>query len=124
MSCGLQSFAVREGCTTLNNHSFSGGSWRYIDLPSTLTKWNGFALWENKNQKVIVCRATTPPPVGNTAGNQTSFANVPATCKLYVPQASISLYEAAAGWDRFIGRYLPIEGSWYETHRSLDPNES
>lgn len=124
MSCGLQSFAVREGCTTLNNHSFSGVNWRYVDLPSTLTTWNGFALWNNRNQKAIVCRATTPPTVGNTTGSQRSFDSVPATCKIYVPQVSISLYEAAAGWDRFAGRYLPIEGSWYETHRSLCPYDA
>lgn len=122
-NCGVVSFAVREGCTTANNHSFSSEYLEYIDLPSSFTTWNGFALWQNKNQKVIVCRATTPPTVGNTTGGQKSFDGIPTTCKLYVPQASISLYEAAAGWDRFVGRYMSIEGSWYETHREIDPND-
>lgn len=120
---GIQSFAVREGCTTANNHSFSGSYLEYIDLPSSFTTWNEFALWQNINQKVIVCRATTPPTIGNTTGNQKSFDGIPTTCKIYVPQASISLYEVAAGWDRFAGRFLPIEGSWYETHREIDPND-
>lgn len=122
-SSGITEFVIREGCTTANNHSFSKGPLKYIDIPSTFTTWNGFALWMNTSQKAIVCRATTPPTVGNTTGRQRSFDGVPATCKIYAPQASISLYEAAAGWDRFAGRYLPIEGSWYETHREIDPND-
>lgn len=122
-NAGIQSFAVREGCTTLNNHSLSGQNWRFIDLPSTLTTWNGFAMWQNTNQKAIVSRATTPPSINNTTGSQKSFDGIPTTCKIYVPQASIPLYEAAAGWDRFAGRFLPIEGTWYETHREIDPND-
>lgn len=121
---GLKSFVIREGCTTANNHSFTCYQMEYIDLPSTFTTWNGYALYTNTHQKVIVCRASIPPFIDKTTpGVARSFDRIPETCKVYVPSASISAYEAAAGWDRFAGRYLPIEGSWYETHRSLDPNE-
>jgi hypothetical protein len=121
---GITEFVIREGCTTANNHSFSAGLLKYIDIPSTFTTWNGFVLWSNTHQKVIVCRASIPPFIDKTTpGGARSFDGIPTTCKIYVPSASISAYEAAAGWDRFAGRFLPIEGSWYETHREIDPND-
>ena len=115
----IEEFVVREGCTELNNHTFGGSksALQYLDLPSTLTAWNGYACYLCNKNKVIVCRATTPP-----AGmNANSFNAIPADCKVYVPSASISAYESATGWTKLTGRYVAIEGTWYENHRSLGP---
>ena len=117
---GIESFVVREGCTELNNHSFGGNATlQYLDLPSTLTTWNGYACYNCTKQKVLVCRAATPP----TGLNAYSFLNIASTCKVYVPSASISAYESATGWLKLAGKYVALEGSWYETHREIDPND-
>ena len=105
----ITSFVVKNGCTTINNHSLSGSYFKLIDLPSTLTTWNGWVMYQNTSQEVIICRASTPPTI-----NSSAFSGVPSSCKVYVPSASISSYETATGWSKFAGRYIALEGSIYE----------
>lgn len=60
--------------------------------------------------ETLICRATTPP----TIASNDSFYNLPSTCKVYVPQASLNSYKSAAVWSKLANQYLPIEGSEYE----------
>ena len=123
---GIVSFVIREGCTTANNHSFSTNKMVYIDIPSTFTTWNGFALYGCTSQKVIVCRAAAPPTIGQQVESTSqvgSFYRLPANCKVYVPSASLSAYQSAGGWKAIKDQMLTIEGTWYENNRSLDPND-
>ncbi len=86
----------------------------YLDMPSTTTTI-GQWCFRNHNSMVIVCRATTPPRRDN---------NNDGGKRLYVPQASLEAY--ATAWPYFANnnKLFAIEGSYYETHRELDPNEA
>lgn len=86
----------------------------YLDLPSTTTTIGNYNF-KNHNSMVIVCRATTPP---------TRAANNDGGKRLYVPQTSLEDY--ATAWPYFANnnKLFAIEGSYYETHRELDPNEA
>lgn len=60
--------------------------------------------------KTLICRSTTPPTITYDA----SFTDLPSTCKVYVPQASLNSYKSASVWSKLANQYLPIEGSEYE----------
>lgn len=72
------------------------------------------------NLSVLVHRATSQQALENiSAFTSTPFADGGSGGTLYVPQALISAYQAAANWSTILGyennQILPIEGSVYET---------
>lgn len=86
-----------------------------IVLPASLTSVGENAFMRGFNydgtsqrcKYTVVCKATTPP----TAAANSFYAvdNIaPSDCTLYVPEDSISAYQAATGWSGF-GNILPIE---------------
>ena len=99
----IRSVRLPEGPTSLGVQAFwRDVSWDLLDLPSTMTNVN----WGNvRYLAVLVCRATTPPTFRNNYYSSST--------KLYVPQDSISLYQADANWSVYNNIY-PIEGSEYE----------
>ena len=110
-STKITSFVVAEGCTTINNHAFSSNSsLQRLDLPTTITNLNGYFLYNNPSLQVLICRATTPPTIGQSG----SLNRIDSNLKVYVPQSSISAYESAAVWSKLIGKYVALEGSAYK----------
>lgn len=85
---------------------------KYADLPSSVTSIGNSNINNFASGSVLVCRATTPPTLGR--GNT-------AASKIYVPAASVAAYKAASNWSAQAGKIMQIEGTWYETHRSLEP---
>lgn len=83
----------------------------YIEVGENATDLKrGFA----GNNCVLVCRATTPPSVS---------ANVTAKA-LYVPAASVDTYKSTTYWSNVASKTYAIEGSYYENHHELDPNQT
>lgn len=110
----IESVVLNEGCKTIEGEYGAFQyvtTLKYIDLPSTITaisSTNNFRY----SSPVIVCRATTPPTLANY--NTASKA-------VYVPAASVDAYKAATNWSSHAARIHQIEGTWYETHRELEP---
>ena len=113
--CHLKNYVFNEGFENIEgNYVFSNYA-EYIDFPSTTTNITSTNFWStNQNKLVVVCRATTPP----TSGNFNSRIK-----KFYVPAESIEDYKNHQWWSQVASKTYQIEGTWYETHRSLDPNE-
>lgn len=112
----LQEAVFNEGFTSLNAGSSASGAFygvrtlTYVDLPSTIVGIgnDNFRL----SSPILVCRATTPPTLG-------AYNDGPTT--IYVPQASLEAYAASPDWSSQASKLRAIEGTWYETHRELEP---
>lgn len=88
----LHSLTIPSTVTTIKEYAFYNSGIQSIDLPSSVTTLERFALGTSTLAS-ITCRATTPPTIEST-----SFYNVPASCPIYVPAASVSAYKAATNW--------------------------
>lgn len=110
----IESVVLNERCETIEG-SYGAfmdvATLKYIDLPSTITAISSANNFRSSSP-VIVCRATTPPTLANY--NYASKA-------VYVPAASVDAYKAATNWSSHAARIHQIEGTWYETHRELEP---
>lgn len=111
----IENVVLNEGCKTIEG---SYGAFqnvttlKYIDLPSTITAISSANNFRSSSP-VIVCRATTPPTLAN---------NNTASKAVYVPAESVDAYKAATNWSSHAARIHQIEGTWYETHRELEPS--
>ncbi|MCR5850152.1 MAG: chitobiase/beta-hexosaminidase C-terminal domain-containing protein [Bacteroidaceae bacterium] len=67
-----------------------------VELPSCITRIGAYAFRGCSSMRAIDCYATVPPVVEDGA-----FDGLPAEMVVYVPEESISLYEAASPWNTF-----------------------
>lgn len=126
-SCfSLEKAYIEDGVETLGFKCFSGClKLRFIDLPSTLKRFEGYVFYDSAI-RTIVCRAEVPPvadlldfgwvdegdpciwPDWLTGWDCTTV--VPLS-KLYVPKESIEAYKTAPGWSRYatLIEILPLE---------------
>lgn len=110
----IESVVLNEGLKTIEGGygAFQNVyTLKYIDLPSTITAISSSNNFRSSSP-VIVCRATTPPTLANYNGSSKA---------VYVPAASVDSYKAATNWSSHAARIHQIEGTWYETHRELEP---
>ena len=112
----LQEAVLNEGFKTVgivNNTNYGAfyglRTLKYVDLPSTTTGIGGTNF--RFSPPVLVCRAITPPSLQSNNGGPTA---------IYVPAASVDAYKAATNWSAQASKIRQIEGTWYETHRSLE----
>lgn len=93
-SCRLLSnIEIPEGITTIGETAFTNcNSLENITLPSTITELQQGSFTTCENLKTMTILATTPPVL--------AMATVisGATTTIYVPSASVSLYETAEVW--------------------------
>lgn len=82
---------------------------KYVDFADTLS---GAFLYPNNG--VVVLRGDTLPTLTNLYRNPKA---------IYVPAALLETYKTTSPWSSQANKFHSIEGTWYETHRSLDPNE-
>lgn len=102
-----------EGFITIPSQSIGGGAKvKYADFPSTISSIETNNINNFAAGAIVVCRATTPPSLGT--GN-TSCTTI------YVPSTAVEDYKAATNWSAQASKIRAIEGTWYETHRSLEP---
>ena len=67
-----------------------------VELPSCITRIGAYAFRGCTSMRAIDCYATVPPVVEGGA-----FDGLPADVVVYVPEESVSLYEAASPWKTF-----------------------
>lgn len=79
-----------------------------------------YTFYNSSKFSTLILRSSTQISLSNiNAFNNTPFASGGSGGTLYVPQALIASYQAAANWSTILGyannQILPIEGSIYET---------
>lgn len=84
----------------------------YLDIGPNCTSLSSYALGTGTSA-VVVVRATTPPTVGAIS-----------CAALYVPAASVDTYKETSPWSSVAAKTYAIEGSYYENHHELDPNQA
>lgn len=109
----LTSVVLNDGFTTLTNKPFTNlRTLTYIDFPSSTINIDDVSMLRY-GSPVVVCRAQNPPTA--------NFGYPNNSVVLYVPQSSIEDYKSATGWKYFADKTYAIEGTWYETHKELEP---
>lgn len=122
----LRSIVIPEGVTTINNYAFQNVPLNDgISLPSTLTTINGpypfykakftsltipanvtaigtFFCALNTVFEELIMLPTTPPSLG---ANAFAWGRTPT---IYVPDASVSTYQSAAGWSTYASKIVGI----------------
>ena len=96
---------VPEGVTTINNHAIGrGGCYiKNVDLPSTLTRFNGYCFYQMPVIDKIRIYATTPPTVAsNTLGG------IPTRAKFYVPDSALTTYQQDSSWGAYSSRIYKL----------------
>lgn len=81
--------SLAEKCTSL----------KLLDIPSTMLEIGDAVIWGLNNQVTIICRAITPPTFNNFNANPLA---------LYVPDESLSAYQAASGWSQYAKYMKPL----------------
>ena len=89
--------------TTIGIDAFSSGKFKYITLPSKITKIEERAISFCRNLVEIVVEATTPPTI--VLGSSTPFDDTN-ECPIYVPSAKVATYKAANGWTVVASRIM------------------
>lgn len=89
---------IPEGVTTLGSYAFDRCSTlSSIILPSTLATIGNSAFKNCYGLTNLVCNATMPPIVGSGAFDGVAKDNF----TLQVPEAAVSRYQTASGWNEF-----------------------
>lgn len=107
---------IPEGVTQLGkmmfyfNPGFGYGSGtshlQEVVIPSTVTDWqmgpglSAYWFYGCSSLQKIICYVATPVEA-NTDETWGDFKDVPSTCVVYVPDASVDAYKATAGWQNF-----------------------
>ncbi len=93
----LASLTIPEGVTTIGQRAFAScKALNYLSLPSTLESVGDYFLSFASSNMSLVVAAAEPPAVSSH-----SFYPSPYGITLYVPDASVSDYQAAEGWSAF-----------------------
>jgi len=91
---GCKNTVIPNTVTKIDNIAFRiMGLTGALNIPASVTSIGDSAFMNNMGITSITCNATTPPTLGSNV-----FYNIPATCPIYVPAASVDAYKAASGW--------------------------
>ena len=94
--CGLTSLAIPNSVTSIGDSVFYGCSGlTSLAIPNSVTGIGDFAFYECYNLAEVICRATTPPSLGEGA-----FYSILPSCTLTVPCGSEQAYQAS-DWGRY-----------------------
>lgn len=78
-------------------------SLEFVNIPSSVISIGNYAFSDgDRNVKTIICNPTTPPTLGATifSGSPNVF--------IYVPDASVTAYREASGWNAYADRIKPL----------------
>lgn len=73
-----------------------------VDLGASCTSIGNYAFNGCTAMSAFLCRALNPPTLGTGALNNTN------NCPIYVPDASVDAYKAAANWSGYASRIKPL----------------
>ena len=94
---------LAEGMTTISTWAFmSCTSLTSVDLPSSIVQINNQAFFACSNLSYIIVRATTPPTLQSASAIQNTIGSI------YVPDASVSAYQAANIWSNYAAKIKPL----------------
>jgi hypothetical protein len=95
---GLTSVDLGNGATSVGTKCFQNcTALTSVKVGNRVTSIGEGAFQNCTRLANIYVRTPTPPNVGTNC-----FLNLPATCKLHVPEGSVEAYRSAAGWRDFI----------------------
>lgn len=101
----LTSFEIPASVTSIGNNAFAYcRGLTSITIPNSVTTIGNGTFFECTGLTSITSLNTTPPTLGTNV-----FYNVPATCTIYVPAASVNAYKAASGWRDRAAYIQPIQ---------------
>ena len=100
---GLVGALTLPSVTLIDQYSFRNCKFSTIDLGTDTATIAAYAFQNNTTLERIICRATTPPSLGNT--NALSGTN---NCPIYVPDASLEAYKTATNWNSYADRIRPL----------------
>ena len=104
VNSGVTGISIKGPITTIPAYAFRKCvNVQYIDLPSSVESIGGSSFESCKKCERIICRATTPP----TLGNAWVFAETN-NCPIYVPDASLEAYKTATNWNQYADRIKPL----------------
>ena len=94
--CQYKRMVVPEGVISIGERAFRSDSLRVLDLPSTLLSVGGCMLGDNgqHHPDSVILRAMVPP-----YSNRNFLISRDCPTTLYVPQASLELYQANAAYN-------------------------
>ena len=92
-NCHMNSIILNEGLLDIGGYAFQSNDIVSITIPASVQTLSGsFGCFDRCSQlQSVIFLGTTPPVINQVA----LFYEVPDTCKIYVPDASMSTYEAA-----------------------------
>ena len=91
---GLTSVTIPNSVTSIGGSAFQGCSGlKSVTIGAGVTSIGNWAFYSCSGLTSVTSLPTTPPSI-----NSYTFMNVPATCAIYVPSASVDAYKAASGW--------------------------
>ena len=91
--CKMNSIILNEGLLNIDSYAFQNNDIVSITIPSSVQTLSGtYGCFDRCSQlQSVIFLGTTPPSINQIA----LFYGVPNTCKIYVPDDSMSAYEAA-----------------------------
>lgn len=97
----LERLVIPEGYESISNRNICANcsSLKLFDLPKTMKYIYDGALWGLSGKVIVICRAVTPPILGTLNANPLA---------LYVPDESLSVYQAASGWSQYAKFMKPL----------------
>ena len=102
---------IPEGVTDIAGNTFQENpSIESVVLPSTLVSISGANAFSNAYaMSTVVCRALTPPTLASS--NILAGSKNLAGFGIWVPQGTISAYEAATNWSQFAGKFHELDAN-------------
>lgn len=104
-SCGqLIELDIPDLVSSVRSNAFTHcGKLKKLTLGSGLTLIESGAFANASLLEEIIVKATTPPAITST-----SFSNLPSSCVIKVPLASLSTYQATPNWSAFASQMVGV----------------
>jgi hypothetical protein len=105
-NCLIKSVSFKNSSLTAIGNNFMNGcrALRELEFPASLTSIGSNAFSSCSAMLEYTFLSTTPPSLANT----NAFSGIIATCKIYVPDASVDAYKEATNWITRADRIFPL----------------
>jgi hypothetical protein len=102
-TCSLYRFILPTTVTTVSNSAiYANYALSKLVLPSGVTSIATKAFYSSYGMREFHFKSTTPP----TLDNADAFTNIPSSCVIYVPSASLNDYKTASNWSTYASKMV------------------